>query len=315
MGCREPEPAGTAPPPPPAEIPAAPGAVVPAAAPEETSALAPAQPLAPAASLRLGSASDVNTQLICELARQSLQAAGFGVEGGCGTGTPQEVRRALLAGQIDLAPEWTGTGLDWLRAAGKEVPQALSHDAELGYQALQELDQRMNRLTWLGRAPVNAVTTVAVPEVLAEQYSLTSFVDLARYVGAGGELHLTVTPEFAQGPLAALERSYGFSWQRSREPRGAGAEAPHPRTSMDFLPAGLPQSGTTPPELRDAQQAAARQDQPSAVMMAATDGTQQVLGLRPLTDPAGALTVQQPAFTVRQEVLKTAPRLSDVLTP
>ena len=68
------------------------------------------------------------------------------------------VRAAILAGQIDLYPEYTGNGAFFFH---RESDPAWK-DAAAGYDAVKKLDRDANHLVWLNPAPANNTWVIAI---------------------------------------------------------------------------------------------------------------------------------------------------------
>src|SRR5678815_1366074 len=85
------------------------------------------------------------------------------------------VRAAILAGQIDIYPEYTGNGALFFH---RETDPAWK-DAAAGYAEVRRLDAAENRLVWLEPAPANNTWVIAVRGDLAVGKCLG---DLARYL-------------------------------------------------------------------------------------------------------------------------------------
>ena len=123
------------------------------------------------------------------------------------TNTPGSfgVRQALLSGDADVAPEYTGTG--WINYLGHEDPIKGSEEQ---WRAVNEEDQA-NGLTWLPPAPMNNTYAFAIRESAAERLGVTKLSDLAELPRS--ELTFCVESEFASrndGFVPMLE-TYGLS--------------------------------------------------------------------------------------------------------
>ena len=84
---------------------------------------------------------------------------------GIGGGT-SNIHPALLKGEIDLYPEYTGTG--WLFV----LKQAPIQDANVLYQKVKEAYYTQMQLHWSGLYGFNNTYGVAVAESVARQYNL-----------------------------------------------------------------------------------------------------------------------------------------------
>lgn len=95
---------------------------------------------------------------------------------GIGGGT-SNIHPAMLKGEFDIYPEYTGTG--WLVILKKD--SLLPPD--LLYEALKKEYEQKFHLKWLSPYGFNNTYSLAVSEPLAKKYDLTRFSDLARYPG------------------------------------------------------------------------------------------------------------------------------------
>ncbi|NLG08680.1 MAG: ABC transporter substrate-binding protein [Deinococcales bacterium] len=242
--------------------------------------------------ITVGSKIDTEGSLLAQIVRLVLEQEGIEVEDRSGFGTTSVVRAALLAGEIDLYPEYTGTALTFFPDA--ELPEGVSADAERLYETVKELDAERNGVVWLGRSPANNTWTIAVPEALAAEHGLTTMADLATYVNAGGAFKLAASQEFVDrdDALAAFERAYGFEVRDDQLVVLAGGNTTQTATA-----------------------AARGTDGVNAAMAYGTDGILAALGLVALQDPAGAVAIYQPAPIVRGAVASAHPELGAILDP
>ena len=118
-----------------------------------------------------GSKIDTEGSVLAQIVRLMLEANDFTVNDRSGFGTTSVVREALLAGEIDLYPEYTGTALTFFPNA--DLPEGVSTDAEELYNTVEELDLEQNNVVWLDRAPANNTWAIAVPETLAQENELS----------------------------------------------------------------------------------------------------------------------------------------------
>ncbi|MGL4610970.1 MAG: glycine betaine ABC transporter substrate-binding protein, partial [Trueperaceae bacterium] len=199
------------------------------------------------------------------------------------------VREALVQGEIDLYPEYTGNVIYLFEG----VEPTIANDAEAAFAKANELDAA-NNIVWLQPAPANNTWAIAVPQALAEAESLATMADLATYINDGKEFKLAASQEFVdrEDALQAFEKTYGFEVSDEQ---------------LVILPGG----NTTQTETAAAQGTSGV----NAAMAYGTDGALADLGLVALTDPEGAVAVYQPAITIRKEVLDANPNIQTVLEP
>ena len=118
------------------------------------------------------------------------------------------VRAAILAGQIDIYPEYTGNGALFFHLEQDPVWK----DCGAGYAKVAALDREQNHLVWLAPAPANNTWVIAVRQDLAERHDLKTMDDFAEYLAEGGRIKLAASAEFVESPAAlpAFEATYGF---------------------------------------------------------------------------------------------------------
>ena len=242
--------------------------------------------------LTVGSKIDTEGTVLAQIIRLMLEQNDFAVNDRSGFGTTSVVREALLAGEIDLYPEYTGTALTFFPDA--ELPEGVSTNAQELYQTVQNLDKEQNNVTWLEQAPANNTWAIAVPESLAQENSLSTVGDLATYIKDGGEFKLAASQEFVDraDALGAFESTYGFEVSSNQLVILAGGNTTQTETA-----------------------AAQGTDGVNAAMAYGTDGTISALGLTTLDDPENAVAIYQPAPTIRGEVASQYPELAEILNP
>jgi osmoprotectant transport system substrate-binding protein len=145
--------------------------------------------------------------LIGEMIRQLLEDRGIPTRNRLTLGATPVVRKALLAGEIDLYVEYTGNaGFFFNRAADPAWK-----DLQRGYELGARLDYEANRIVWLAPAPASNSWALAVRADVAAAHGLGTMSDFARWVRDGGDVKLACSAEFANaGTLRSLEQTYGF---------------------------------------------------------------------------------------------------------
>ena len=246
-----------------------------------------AQPQAP---VRVASKIDTEGSLLGQLIIRTLEAHGIKTENKLQLGNTKIVRSALLAGEIDLYPEYTGNGAFFL--ADEKNPAWKNHSA--GYSRVKQLDLARNRLMWLQPAPANNTWAIAVRQDLARSQKLVTLADLGKYLAGGGKLKLAASAEFVERPdaLPAFQAAYGFKLRQDQLLTLAGGD-----TALTIKAAAEQTSGV------------------NAAMAYGTDGPVAALGLVILDDPQGVQPVYAPAAVIRAEVLDRQPRIATVLGP
>jgi glycine betaine/choline ABC-type transport system substrate-binding protein len=184
---------------------------------------------------------------------------------------------ALCEGDIDLYPEYTGTGLTAI------LKEEVISDPQQAYEHVKSrFDERWN-LVWLEPLGFNNTYTLTMREDQAEELGITRISDLARYAD---ELKPAFDHEFLSRPdgYDPLTRAYGFRF----------GEAP---VELD-------------PGLMYRALADGRVDVIDAFL---TDGRIPAFGLRVLEDDRHFFPPYYAAPLVRREVLDAHPALRDAL--
>ena len=108
-------------------------------------------------------AKDFTEQLILgNMLSTILNAAGADVTNMTNTPGSFGVRHAMLSGEANITPEYTGTG--WINYLGNEEP---IKDEVAQWQAVNDADEA-NNLTWLPPAPMNNTYAFAIRESAAQ---------------------------------------------------------------------------------------------------------------------------------------------------
>jgi osmoprotectant transport system substrate-binding protein len=226
-----------------------------------------------AQTLRIGSKNFTEQLVVAELFAQGLERAGAQVQRRVNLGGTAIAQQALLAGEIDLYPEYTGTGL------GVVLKQPPVGDAtevlakvRAGYAPLG--------LDWLDPSGIDNGNALLVLPETARRHGLVTLSDLAR---AAPRLTLAAGNEFADRAdgLPGLRRVYGMEFGRFRQ----------------FAALGL-------------RYAALNHGQADVVNAYATDWQIATYGLATLQDDRHLWPPYQLAAVVRQAALRDFPGLA-----
>ncbi|MBE7243785.1 MAG: ABC transporter substrate-binding protein, partial [Actinomycetospora chiangmaiensis] len=156
-------------------------------------------------------ASKLDTEggVLGALILQALRAKGIPTVDRTQLGATSIVRQALLEGQVDLYPEYTGNAAFFF--GRQDLP--VWKDAQAAYETARSLDRAANDLVWLAPASANNTWAIAVRDDLAKANSLATMSDFGRYVAGGGAIKLAASSEFVSAPAAlpAFGRTYGFT--------------------------------------------------------------------------------------------------------
>ncbi|WP_412759788.1 glycine betaine ABC transporter substrate-binding protein [Methylorubrum subtropicum] len=238
--------------------------------------------------LVIGSKSDTEGALLGNLIAGALEGAGLFVERRLGLGPTLIVRSALLSGELDLYPEYTGNVAFF---SGTETDPAWKA-AETAYAAAKRLD-RVRGLIWLRPAPADNTWCIAVNGALARAENLVGMADFARMVGAD-RIRLAASTEFVESPAAlpAFEAAYGFHLPTNRIVSLPGGD-----TAVTARAAAEGISGI------------------NAGMVYGTDGALSALDLVVMGDPRRAQIVYEPAPVIRAQTLERHPNIPAALDP
>lgn len=236
-------------------------------------------------------ASKIDTEgsVLGELIVQRLESAGIEVNNRLQLGATSVVREALVVGEIDLYPEYTGNGAFFFDMGDRDV----WHEPAAALEVVREQDAA-NDLVWLQPAPANNTWAMSVRGDLARANDLETLDDLADYLAEGGEFRFAASAEFVESPqaLPAFEEAYGFS--------------------LDNEQLLVLSGGNTASTMRAAAQ---QTDGVNAAMTYGTDGSLAALDLVVLEDNRGVQPVYEPAPVIRAEVLEEYPEIESLLAP
>lgn len=238
----------------------------------------------------VGSKIDTEGSLLSKMIILLLRENGFEVVDKSGTGPTSVVRKAILSGEIDIYPEYTGNGAFFF----EETDSNVWNDAKKGYERVKELDGQANNLIWLTPAPANNTWAIAVTGVLAETEKLKTMEDFAEYVNSGGYVKLIGSEEFVTSEVAlpAFQKAYGFNLGKEQLIVVA--------------------SGDTAQTQKAAYEGT---DGVNAAMAYGTDGSVSAFNLIVLSDPKGAQPVYEPAPIIRGNTLEKYPEIEKILEP
>lgn len=234
--------------------------------------------------VRVGSKADNEGALLGQIVLQVLRHEGIPVVDRTQLGPTSIVRRALLNGDLDIYPEYTGNAAFFFH---RESDPAF-RDAAKAYALAASLDLAANRLVWLAPAPADNHWAIGVRADVATRERLRTLADFARWVRGGGKVLLAGSAEFVESDAAlpAFQSAYDFRLRGDQLLVLAGGD-----TSATIKAAAEGTSGV------------------NASMVYSTDGAIAVTGLVVLDDPKHVEMVYQPAPVVREEVLQRYPAI------
>ncbi|WP_435168825.1 glycine betaine ABC transporter substrate-binding protein OsmF [Falsirhodobacter sp. 1013] len=221
---------------------------------------------------------------------QVLQANDIPVESRLQLGGTPIVRQALLGGEIDLYPEYTGNAAFFFNRADDSVWK----DAKDAWQTAHDLDLDANKVVWLAPAPANNTWGIALRDDVADEAKVGTLSDFGAWVKDGGEVKLAASSEFVNSApaLPSFQTTYGFQLSADQLVVLSGGD-----TAATIQAAANGTSGV------------------NAAMVYGTDGAIPFAGLRVLADDKAVQPVYQPAPVIRAEVLEEYPQIEDALAP
>ena len=169
----------------------------------------PPQPVAPSRPVVVASKAFGESYLLAEMFAQLLEDRGLAVRRSTGLGSTEVIFQALLADEVDVYPEYTGTGL--LVVLG-ESPSGTASDV---YRRVSQAFRERWGIRWLPPLGFENTYAITVPLALAEERGIRSISDLAREAGGlvGG-----FSPDFLgrEDGLPGLRDAYGLELMQVR---------------------------------------------------------------------------------------------------
>ena len=119
----------------------------------------------------------------------ALKANGVEVEDRIQLGGTPVVRKAIMAGEIDIYPEYTGNAAFFFNKADDPVWK----DGAKGYEEAKTLDYDANKIVWLTPSPANNTWAIALRKEVAASAKLTTLSDFGKWVSGGGKVKLAAS--------------------------------------------------------------------------------------------------------------------------
>jgi osmoprotectant transport system substrate-binding protein len=167
--------------------------------------------------VRIGSDAFNESKLVAEMFAQVLEADGYKVTRNLGIGARQVRQPALEQGQIDISPEYVGSGLGYYDAT------KTTSDGEVNRTALADA-LKAKGISVLGISPGEDTNAGVVRADTAAEFGLAKMSDLA---AVQDKLKWALTPDCDANPLCkdALE-AYGITYPPASAERLAACDAP-----------------------------------------------------------------------------------------
>lgn len=243
-----------------------------------------------AADVVVSSKIDTEGGVLGNIIQSVLNANGIKTVDRIQLGATPVVRKAIIAGEIDIYPEYTGNAAFFFEKADDPAWK----DPAKGYAEAKKLDYDANKIVWLTPSPANNTWAIALRKDVTDANKLASLSDFGKYVSGGGKVVLAASSEFVNSAAAlpAFQTTYGFTLKPDQLITLSGGD-----TAATIAAAANQTNGA------------------NAAMVYGTDGGIQPSGLVVLTDDKNVQPVYQPAPIIREAVLKENPKVEEVLKP
>jgi len=233
---------------------------------------------APTAPVKIGSKDFTEELLLGEMYAQILEANGVPVERKLNLAGTQVAHDALTKGEIDLYPEYTGTGYQFIlgNKDGEKDPKTVYDKTAADYKSKWNL-------IWLDPAPMNDTNAIACTPDAVKANNLKTLSDLSK---AAPNIQFAGIPDFEQRPdgLAGLKEKYGgFDFK-----------------SLTVFDPGL-------------KYKAIQEGKADCVIAFSTDGQIAAYKLVLMEDDKGLWPPYQVAAVVRADALQKYPKVKDAL--
>ncbi len=254
---------------------------------ETTSSADPGKKSGP--EVRVASLLDSEGVVLGSMVIKLLEANGITAIDKTKLGTPDVVRKALLAGDVDATIDYTGSGQYYVGPEGDK----LWNDPVAGYEQIRAEDAK-NGLAWLTPAPANNGESLAVTKEFAEKNRLATMEDFARFVNSGGTVKLVGDRSWMDNAagLKAYEKAYGFTLASNQKIGLSNG------VTTQFIEAVV--KGT---------------DGANVAEVYATDGGLAEQGLVVLKDSKNVPPVYSPTPVFRSEITSAYPDIKAILAP
>lgn len=159
--------------------------------------------------IRVGSKDFTEGLIVSEIYALALEDAGYEVDRVFDI-AGSVVHTALINDEIDLYPEYTGTGLMTVLGMG------MITDPDKVYNTVKEEYEKQFQVTWLDYSQANDGQGLAIRKDVAEELGIKTISDLQKHAS---ELRFASQGDFdeREDSLPALERAYGaFDWKSSK---------------------------------------------------------------------------------------------------
>jgi osmoprotectant transport system substrate-binding protein len=223
-------------------------------------------------SITVGSKDFTENILLGEMLAQALENEGATVKNQVNLGGTSVNRKALLSGDIDVYPDYNGTG--WTNHLGQDDP---SNDPQTLFDKTSQMDLEKNKIKWVEMSKFNDTYGFAANGDLAKAQPNGSFdfQAMADYLKAHQDAKLCLESEFPDRPdgLTLFEKATGYTV---------------PQSQIEILDTGLIYTQTSEGTCQFGE-------------VFTTDGRITALNLSLVNDP-GVMILYNASYTFRDEV-------------
>jgi osmoprotectant transport system substrate-binding protein len=164
-------------------------------------------------SITVGSKDFTENILVGEMYVQALENEGADVKSQTNLGGTSVARDALKNKEVDVYPEYTGTG--WTVHLKNTNP---SQDPAKLFKVTSDEDMKKNKIKWVGQSPFNDTYGFAANGDLAKKEGGFDFDSMAAYLKSNPDTKVCMETEFPDRPdgLVLFEKATGYKIPQSQ---------------------------------------------------------------------------------------------------
>lgn len=156
------------------------------------------------ATLTVGSKKDPDSQLLGAMYAELLKAHGANVTSRLGLGQTPVLDSSIKSGQIDLYPEFTGTGIGTYKLQN-------SNDSHTLYNTVKDYYKNSLQITWLDPAyNLNDSYALCTTQTNASKYNLKTIADVQPIAG---QLKLATQQDGVDFVVHPMEKAYNLKFK------------------------------------------------------------------------------------------------------
>ena len=156
--------------------------------------------------IKVGSKNFTENLILAEIYSLALEDAGYEVDRVFNVAS-SAIHTAIVKGDVELYPEYTGTGL----LSVLKLP--IETDPQKAYDIVKEQYKKKYNIDWLDYADVNDSQGIVITTKVAKKYNIKTLTDLQKHAS---ELRFASQGEFdeREDGLPAMNKTYGeFKWK------------------------------------------------------------------------------------------------------